>query len=126
MIYSEKALKFCKIILLVFLLLCDFLKRWLSHKLSTLNSNSFILVLERDDLLVKNKMVNAWVDFISFGKPIEVENWVPVQNTQDHLYLNISSPTPMMSNSSYISERMILWEDVLSFYDDSPVIEVLV
>ena len=91
-----------------------------------LKLNSFILVLEGDDLLVKNKMVNAWVDFISFGKPIEVENWVPVQNTQDHLYLNISSPTPMMSNSSYIRERMILWEDVLSFYDDLPVIEVLV
>ena len=27
---------------------------------------------------------------------------------------------------SYITERMILWEDVLSIYDDPPVIEVLV
>ena len=97
---------------------------WLSHKNLTLNSTSFIVVLEGDDLLVKNKMVNAWVDFISFGKPIE--NWVPVQNAQDHHYLNISSPTPMMSNSSYITERMILWEHVLSMYDNPPVIEVLV
>ena len=83
-------------------------------------------MLDGDDLLVKNKMVNAWVDFISFGKPIEIENWVPVQNAQDHHYLNISSSTPMMLNSSYITERMILWEDVLSIYDDPPVIEVLV
>ena len=71
-------------------------------------------------------MVDAWVDFISFGKFIEADNWLPVQNVQDHHYLNISSPTPMMSNSSYITERMILWEDVLSILDNPPVIEVLV
>ena len=71
-------------------------------------------------------MVNAWVDFISFGKPIEAENWVPVHNVQDHHYLNISSPNPMMSNSSYIMERMIFWEDLLSIHDNPPVIEVLV
>ena len=118
---------------LSFLLLRNFKKKgdftnllWLSHKLLTLNSTPFILVLEGDDLMVKNKMVNAWVDFISFGKPIEAENWVPVQNVQDHHYLNISSPSPMMSNSSYITERMILWEDVLSILDNPPVIEVLV
>ena len=81
--------------------------------------------LEGDDIKVKNKMVNAWVDFISFGEFSNEDSWKSVESRDIHQYWNISGPNPSMhTNSGSLEGRMLLWEEVM-FSDIAPPIVCL-
>ena len=71
--------------------------------------------LEGEDLKVKNTMINAWADFISFGEFSDSDAWDPINaaNELQHNYWNISGPNPEMSHNAEIEARMMLWEEVM-------------
>ena len=60
--------------------------------------------LEGEDLKVKNTMINAWADFISFGEFSDSDAWEPINpaNELQHNYWNISGPKPEIKHSFVI------------------------
>ena len=64
---------------------------------------------------MKNTMINAWVDFISFGKFSDADGWEPINAASElhHHYWNISGPDPEMSYNAVIEARMFVWEFVM-------------
>ena len=61
-------------------------------------------------------MVAAWTNFAKYGDPTppdsDLTSWLPITQPYNQYYWNISSPQPEMGNSSYIHDRMALWEEI--------------
>ena len=61
-------------------------------------------------------MINAWVDFISFGEFTDSDAWDPINAAIElqHNYWNISGPNPSMSYNAEIEARMFIWQFVMN------------
>ena len=68
-------------------------------------------ILDETDSAVRNTMVTAWTNFAKTGNP--GMSWEPQSVRSASQFWNISGPEPKMDTSSYIEERMLLWEQVL-------------
>jgi len=78
------------------------------------NPNGQFGSLTGEDSLVRNTMIEAWTNFAYYGDPTppgSESSWTPL--TTPDQYWNISGPVPSMESSSYIQERMDLWEQVI-------------
>ena len=68
--------------------------------------------LEGEDKLVGDRVATAWTNFVKLGDPTppgsEV-NWSPVVTRDSHEMLDISGPSPGMTQDQDIDERMAVW-----------------
>ena len=72
--------------------------------------------LTPEEASIMNTIVTAWTDFAKYGDPTPPDSgrsWIPQAPNSEQQYWNISGPEPHMDTSSYIQERMALWENIL-------------
>ena len=72
--------------------------------------------LTPEEASIMNTIVTAWTDFSKYGDPTPPDSgksWIPQAPNSEQQYWNISGPEPHMDTSSYIQERMALWENIL-------------
>ena len=70
--------------------------------------------LTPEEASITDTIITAWTNFAKYGDPTPATwSWIPQAPNSEHQYWNISGPVPHMDTSSYIKERMALWEHVL-------------
>ena len=71
--------------------------------------------LTPEEASIRDTIVTAWTNFAKYGDPTPASwSWIPQAPNSEHQYWNISGPKPHMDTSSYIQERMALWEYILN------------
>ena len=70
---------------------------------------------------MKNSIIAAWTNFAKYGDPTppdsDLPSWLPITQTYNHHYWNITGSQPEMGNSIYIQDRMALWEEIWGVND---------
>ena len=72
--------------------------------------------LTGDDLLMRDILLSAWVNFASYGDPTPPDSglyWSPQKPDSEHLFWYISGLEPKMNTTQDIQGRWNIWNEVL-------------
>ena len=80
------------------------------------NGETGIGPLSGEDLVMREMLLSAWTNFVTYGDPTPPNSgsptWLPQMPNSDHLFWYISSSEPTMSTTQEIQDRWNLWKDL--------------